>query len=269
MEKKLIFELARCLENNEHAALVTVTDSNGSSPAKTGAMMLVRGDGSTVGTVGGGSLEHTTIEESLDCLKKVTNRELNYTLSQDSVLAMSCGGEVRLFVKVFQPDINLLVVGGGHIGFELYVLAKLQGFHVVVFDDRKDFVTKERFPEAELVISDDIPAALEKYALSENCYIAIATSTHETDKLCLAAVANSPAPYIGMIGSTRKIKGTLQYLQEVGVTKEKIDKLFTPMGLNIATIKPKEIAVSILSEILLVKNSGSAEHMRKVKRIDS
>ena len=268
MGNDLILELAGCVEKNDPAALVTVTASNGSSPAKTGAMMLVHGDGSTTGTVGGGSLELSVIKESLAAIMDREDRELSFTLSKDSPLAMSCGGKVNLFVKVFLPALRLLVVGGGHVGLGLYNQARLQGFHVIVFDNRKDFVTSERFPQAELVISDDISAALQDYAPGRDCYITIATSTHESDTLCLAAVVNFPTAYIGMIGSTRKIKGALQYLEEKGVSREKLDTLFTPMGLNVATIQPKEIAVSIMAEILLVKNNGSAKHMREVKRVD-
>ncbi len=268
MAEQIVIEtLSGCLQENEPVALVSIIGSSGSSPGKKGAIMLVKSDGEICGTVGGGNLEHTAITEALSCIESGKSRELRYTLNANGELGMTCGGEVRLFIKVFGSQPKLVVVGGGHIGLELYKIGVHQGFQTVIFDNRPELTTEHRFPGAQLFVSVDIPAALMEYSLTSDCYVAIATSSHETDRLSLEAVAESDAAYIGMVGSIKKIAGTLNYLLSKGVSREKIDRLYTPMGLNIASIQPKEIALSIMSEILLVKNNGSPEHMRRVKRI--
>jgi xanthine dehydrogenase accessory factor len=156
MEKTIVETLLHSIEANIPVALVSVTGSSGSSPGKVGAMMVVGPEGSICGTVGGGTLEQQTITEAIACLGSAKSRELSYRLAEGD-LEMSCGGDIRLFIKVFAAQPQLYIVGGGHIGFELYKLASYQGFTCLVFDDRPDYVNQERFPLAQLVISEDIP----------------------------------------------------------------------------------------------------------------
>lgn len=265
MEKSVVEKLAEKVSAGEEVALVTVISNSGSSPAKCGAMMLVEGDGAICGTVGGGSLEHTVKAQALEFLSAGKSGKVSHTLSADGPLAMSCGGKVSCFIKVFSSRPRLIVVGGGHVGMELYKLGLLQEYQVEIIDDREEFVTSARFPSA-IVTNGDPVEVLGNMAIDSNCFIAIATHSHDLDKKALAAVAASDAAYIGMIGSSRKIKNTLAYLSEQGIPEEKQEKLFMPMGLNVATIQPKEIAIAIMSEILLVKNAGTADHMRNVKK---
>lgn len=267
MENIVVQTLANKVAEGEAVALISVISNSGSSPAKCGAVMLVNADGPICGTVGGGNLEHMAIAEAGQCLAVGESRSVEYTLSEESELKMSCGGTVCLFIKVFSAQPRLIIVGGGHVGFELYTLGLLQGYRVEIIDDRESVATKERFPEAAKIICGDPAEILTEYKIDAACYLAIATHSHTLDRLALAAVADSNAGYIGMIGSSQKIKKTLSYLTDQGVSRETISRLYTPMGLNVATIAPKEIAVSILAEILLVKNNGSPEHMRTVKGI--
>ena len=267
METECIKILAECVERNEPVALLTIIENRGSSPGKTGAMMVVRGADDTFGTVGGGNLELKAIDDAIKCLAVGENKEVRYQLSGVDGLGMSCGGDVRIFIKTFKPKSQLVIVGAGHIGLELYKLGVQQGLGLVVVDDRSELVSEKRFPTAKRIVADDIPSALQNQSLSENCFITIATRSHDFDRLALAAVVDSGAAYVGMIGSTSKIKGTFSYLLDQGVSRENISKIYAPMGLNIASIKPKEIAMSIMSEILMVKNCGTPEHMRVVKKI--
>lgn len=268
MEKELIKNLADCLDSNEPVALVSLISSNGSSPRKSGAMMIVKQTGEIFGSVGGGSLEKTCIQEALAAIGAGESREVKCRLTGDGGLAMTCGGEVHFFIKVFLPEAELLIVGGGHIGQELYTLGLHQGFRIHIFDNRPELVNSERFPGVQLSVTSDMAGALRKQNPGKGSFIAIATSSHDTDRLCLEAVVNSEADYIGMIGSSSKIQGILKALLAQGVSPSALEKLFVPMGLNIATRLPREIAMSIMSEILLVKNRGSAEHMREVKKVN-
>lgn len=267
MEKIVVDSLAKEMEEGRSVALVSVTGCSGSSPAKCGAMMLVGFNGIICGTVGGGSLEQMAENDAKASLVEGESRSAQYTLSEESDLNMSCGGVVTIFIKVFQASPRLIIVGGGHVGIELYKLALLQGYSVEVVDSREAIATAERFPEAVKIHCGDPAEVLQGLSFDTNSYITIATHSHSLDRMALAAVVESAAGYVGMIGSTRKIKGTLEYLKSKGVSRSAIEKLYTPMGLNVATIAPREIAVSIMAEILLVKNNGTAKHMRDVKKI--
>ncbi len=248
------------------AALVTVIATSGSAPAKPGALMVVEADGTTTGTVGGGSFEHKLTAEAVSSIAGGKDRELTYNLASDKELGMICGGTVRTFIRVFHTAPKLVIVGAGHIGLELYRLALLQGFQTVVFDIRPELASRERFPQAERFVVDDLAAALRDYPITPDCYITIAASTHEADQLALEAVISREAAYTGMIGSSSKIKKIFRYLLDHATPRAAIEKVYAPMGLNIASVKPPEIALAIFSEILLVKNSGTPESMRRVKK---
>lgn len=267
MEKNVVETLAEKVAAGESVALVSVISNTGSSPAKCGAVMLVNSSGAVCGTVGGGSLELKVIGEAQECLRFGESRKVEHSLTDSGGLAMSCGGTVHCFIKVFSVGPKLIIAGGGHVGQELYRQGVLQGYRIEIFDDREEVANRERFPEAARVVCGDPVAELAAYPFDCNCYVTIATHSHDLDRMVLASVAESKAAYIGMIGSTRKIRKSLEYLLEQGVSRENIEKLYTPMGLNVATVQPKEIAVSIMSEILLVKNSGTPEHMKTVKNI--
>lgn len=266
METEIINVLSECLNNEKPAALVTLVATTGSAPGKAGAMMVVESDGKTTGTVGGGNLEHKITHEAIKRISSGQSTEISYDLQADGELQMTCGGTVRAFIKVFRPAPILIIIGAGHIGRELYNLGRLQGFQIVVFDNRPDLASPERFPDAERIIADDLVTALLQYSFTTDCYITIATASHDMDRLALEAVVQSDAAYIGMIGSKAKIRNIFDYLLKQKIQKERIEAVFAPMGLNIASIHPREIAVSIISEILLVKNNGSPDHLRGVKK---
>ena len=267
MGREVIDNLRTCLFENIPVALVTVIENSGSSRGMTGAMMVIWGASESCGTVGGGNLEFWAVGEANKCLAAGLSREVSFVPDTEAERGTSCGGTTRLFIRVFHTGPRLIIVGGGHVGLELYHLALHQGFSVVVIDDREAIIDNGRFPEAERLLADDIGTALADYPITRECYITIATRAHATDEQALEAVIESDAGYIGMIGSSSKIKEIYQHLLARGVVREKLDAVYAPMGLNIATVKPKEIALSILSEIFLVKNGGSAKHMKTVKNI--
>lgn len=266
METKVLTTLAATIESNRPAALVTVVSITGSAPGKPGALMVVEENGTTTGTVGGGNLEHKITSEAVAAIQLGQSKEVVYDLSSNKELGMTCGGTVRAFIKVFETPPTLIIVGAGHIGLELYKIALLQGFRVVVMDIRRELASPERFPHATREVVDDIAAALREYSIQSDCYVTIATATHEMDRFALEAVVESKAKYIGMIGSSGKIKKIFTYLLSQNISRTDIEKVYAPMGLNIASIRPREIALSIFSEILMVKNNGSPEPMRQIKQ---
>jgi xanthine dehydrogenase accessory factor len=266
MEEKILKEICESLKKGEKVALATITQTNGSAPRKNGSMMAVWQHGRIVGSVGGGKVENEVITEAINCLEKNEDRQFEYKLNENGTLGMVCGGEVKGFIKLFNPRPKLLIVGGGHIGEQLYKFAKLLDFYTVIFDDRKEFANEERFSEADEVFQGSIAENLTNFYIGEKDYIVIVTRGHEQDSNALKAVVSRGAAYIGMIGSSRKNECVMKKLLEEGLSKEDLDKVYAPIGLNISSEEPEEIAFGILSEILLVKNQGSLNHMKDIKK---
>jgi len=261
-------KIAKYQKDDRGIAMAVVTLSAGSSPADLGDMMIVLDDGQTEGSVGGGALEHTVIKEALKCISDGVCKEFSYSLEKGGDLEMTCGGDVRVFIKVFNRKKKLVVVGGGHIGLELYKLGLAYGFSVTVVDDREEFASKLRFPEATQVVCGDISKSISQLNIDSSSYIAIATRSHQCDEDALRSVVGSDAAYIGMIGSRKKVAHIMNNLLN-DFDIDVLSKVYAPMGLDIASEKTGEIALSIMSEIMLVKNNGSAEHMRNLKGFTS
>jgi len=260
MKEAEVFEkISEALKKNIPSALVTVIDHAGSTPGKQGSVMAVLANGETNGTVGGGSLEHSVVQQSIQAIRDNVSKEINFDLTDDG---MMCGGKVRIYIKVFAPAERLIICGGGHIGQKLYQLGVIQGFSVSIIDDRAEFANRANFPDASDVVHGDVYAVLTEMNIDESCYIAIATRSHETDQQALKAVAETRASYIGMIGSKRKVKTLIDNLKAEGISEQSLNNVYAPMGLDIATVKTEEIALSIISEIMLVKNNGQLRHMK-------
>jgi len=262
IEIEVFEKLAKSIKNGIPVALVSVLDHEGSTPGKQGSIMAVLKSGETCGTVGGGSLEFAVVTQAIKCIVDSVSREFSYDLSEGGTVGMTCGGSVRVYIKVFDQSQKIIIVGGGHVGLQLYRQALMQSFSVVVVDDRAEFANVERFPDAAEVLVGDVAEVLSAMKIDENCYIAIATRSHECDESALRASVGRGAAYVGMIGSRKKVSGIMKRIKDSGVGEDVLETVFAPMGLAIATIKPEEIALSIISEILLVKNTGSAQHMR-------
>lgn len=265
MENIILDKVVKEMNEGRKVALAMVTRIWGSSPSPEGAMMAVLEDGTTTGTVGGGSLEGEVIKRARECLRDGRNEVFAFELTNQEVresLNMICGGKVEVFIRVFIPKPKLLLVGGGHVAYEVYKLAKFLGFYTVIFEDRPEFGNQERFPEADEIRLGDIKTMLTEYPVDDNCYIVIVTRGHASDEEALQAVINRNAGYIGMIGSRRKVSAALEKLKSQGITDEKLNKIYAPIGLDLGGDTPVEIAFSIMAEILLVKNKGKLRHLK-------
>lgn len=256
MENNLIKKLAEAVDKNKEVALVTVTDDEGSSPRGKGSMMLVDKDGNLIeGTIGGGAVEEKAKADAVACIKKGVSKSIHYVLNQDKgedSLPMACGGNIDIFIKVFQSNKKLIIVGAGHIGFKLSKLADILGYKVTIIDEREAFVTSERFPEAQELMMGDIRESLEKCSIDERTSIVIVSHGHKYDQVALEAVIESESKYIGMIGSSKKVRTSFEILVDKGFSKEQMKKIHAPIGLNIGGEKPEEIALSIMAEIQAV-----------------
>ena len=270
MEGKILKAVSSAVEKGIETAVVTVLEVKGSSPGKEGSMMAVFSDGSILGTVGGGALEYEFIQEALKAIKENKSCEKSFELTEKGSLHMKCGGFVRAYIKVFAKREKLLIMGGGHLGAELYTLGKFLNKYVVIFDDREEFANRERFPEADEIILGKMKETVKNYSIDENSYIIIVTRGHENDKECLKAILDKKVSpkYIGMVGSRGKVLSTYKELLDEGYLKEELKKIYSPIGLDISSSEPKEIALGIMAEITAVKNQKTGEHMRDVRKID-
>ena len=256
----LIERIPDLIANNKAVALVTVTAASGSTPAEVGKEMLVDNTGNIGGTVGGGNLEYVAIQKAQECIDRNLSASFHFDLKQD--LGMVCGGEADIFIKVYSPAVQLVIVGAGHIGQALYKFADALGYDVVVIDDREDVASPEHFPNAKKRLAGDIGEICEKITLAPSAYIVIATHGHKCDETALYHLIQKNPKYIGVIGSRNKVATLMADMINKGVPQEKLDTVYAPIGIALGGGQPAEIAVSIISEILLVKNGGRLAHMK-------
>ncbi|HLR34338.1 MAG TPA: XdhC/CoxI family protein [Tissierellales bacterium] len=261
----MLKEAVKLIERGEEIALATVTKASGSTPREEGTKMIVLEDGTIYGTVGGGNLESRVIDESIEALKNGQSFSLYLPLEKEE-LGMECGGEVEVFIDVFKSKPKLLIVGGGHVGLAIYEIASILDFDITVFEDRQELLAKERFPLAKELILGNVEENLSNYPIDENTYIVIVTRGHKYDESCLENVVESNAKYIGVMGSKRKVKVMMDSLKKKGIDEDLLERVYTPIGLNLGGETPEEIAISIMSEILLIKNSGSLIHMKSTRK---
>lgn len=249
------------VEKGRELAIVTITKAEGSAPRGVGTAMAVLEDASIIGTIGGGPFENRAIELALEAIKSGKSKSVDFPLDTKGV-EMICGGAVELFIDVYSSKDKLLIIGGGHVGHAIYEAATLLDFDIVVFDDREEFLNRERFPLAKELVLGISNEELRKYPVDRNTYIIIVSRSHEYDEESLEEVVNSEAKYIGTMGSKKKVITILKNLIEKGCAKENLEKVYAPIGLDIGNERPEEIAISILAEVLLVKNNGNPKHMK-------
>lgn len=164
---------------------------------------------------------------------------------------------VELILEPILPTERLIILGGGHVGQALARMAEFSGFPVVVVDDRPFFTQEELFPGGTQVVCDDFPRAIEQLQPGSTDYVVIVTRGHQYDRNCLKQLAGSRLAYVGMIGSKRRVSGLFEEMGKEGVSVEWLEKVHSPIGLDIGAETPEEIAVSILAEIIRVKRKGA------------
>ncbi|MDP2950567.1 MAG: XdhC family protein [Chloroflexota bacterium] len=238
-------------------------------PAEVGAKMLVRADGSTLGSLGGGPLEAAVVADCLAALPRHLTETVCYSSDGRRVGGEEGEGRASLdvLIEAIEPAAVLLIVGGGHIGKALAQMGALLGFSVVVVDDRREYANRERFPEADRVICGDFEESLRDFPIDSNTYVVIVTRGHRYDEVSLRQVVAGPAAYVGMIGSRRRVGAVMQHLLGEGVPAEAVEHVHSPIGLDIGAETPEEIAVSIMAEIVQARRRGSGRPMREVKGV--
>jgi xanthine dehydrogenase accessory factor len=264
---KSIYQLLSELEQNRQpAALCTVVMTSGSTPRHSTSKMLVYPDGHIQGTVGGGELENRVRQEALDSLKDGKSRLLEYEMANPARGDVGvCGGQVEVFVEPILPPAMVVVVGGGHVGKAVAHLAKWLGFRVAISDDRPEFCTPEANPDADEFYPVPLAELPQYLTINPQTYLILTTRGVTVDVPGLPALLDTPAGYIGVIGSRRRWATTVGQLKEKGITVEQLDRIHSPMGLGIGAETPEEIAISILAEVLMLRAGGSGKQMKEPK----
>ena len=255
--------LSEVEKNNESAALCTVVKSVGSTPRHVGSKMLVYPDGKFIGTVGGGDLEHRVLDEAWIAMGDGESRLLTYTMSDPKRGDPGvCGGTVEVFVEPILPPPMIVVIGAGHVGKAVVHLAKWLGFRVAGSDDRAEFCNPEAVPGADAYYPVEMGKLPEHLKINKRTYIIITSRGASVDVQGLPGLLEANPAYVGVIGSKRRWLTTVKGLKQKGVAEEKIARVHSPMGLELNAETPEEIAVSIMAEVLMLKDKGTGKPMK-------
>jgi xanthine dehydrogenase accessory factor len=254
--------LAELEAKNEPGALCTVVHSQGSTPRHVGSKMLVYPDGSFIGTIGGGEMESRVIEEAKQSILDGQARLLSYSFADPKRGDPGvCGGQMEVFVEPILPKPTLVVIGAGHVGRAVVHLGKWLGFRVAISDDRPEFSTPEAIPDADEYYPVPLAELAGQMKIGPWTYIVLTTRGVNVDVAGLPALLDTPAAYIGVIGSKRRWATARKQMLANGISEEKLRRVRSPMGLELNAETPEEIAVSILAEIIMLRNGGDGKVM--------
>jgi xanthine dehydrogenase accessory factor len=258
-ESDLFEEIVRMRRAGQPAALCTVLLSKGSTPGKDAMKMLVRGDGTTHGSVGGGCVEHDAIQMALEVLQSDRAQTKSFRLNQKDLAesGLICGGQVTILAEPVVPPV-LVLLGGGHVGAATARVAKEAGLRVLVCDTREDYANHQVHPLADECFAGPWDQAIARIAPAQHHYLVVVTRGHKDDAEALRAIwAHQCRPkFLGMLGSKAK-KATLdRLLADEGLDPSWLASIRTPVGLPLGGSTSGEIAVSIVSELVQLRRLG-------------
>ena len=265
--QRIIKDLLATQEAGTPVVLATITKARGSVPRHTGTKMLVYEDGRFTGTIGGGEVEARVIEEAHLAIVDGRARTLPYSFVDPAQGDPGvCGGEIEVYLEPYLPPATLFVIGCGHVGQALADLGHWLGFRVVVTDDREELAAPEHVPHADIYLPGSIEAALAAQTITGNTFITVVTRNVSLDRQILPLLARTAAPYIGVMGSRRRWAETNKLLLADGLSEADLARFHSPLGLELNAETPKEIAVSILAEIIMLHRGGTGERMKGESR---
>jgi len=270
MSHKLSYFARDLIEQGEDFVVAKVVETKGSTPRKKGAVLMMKKDGTTMGTVGGGLLEAETeklCKQTFETKEKSRIYEFVLDEKQAGALDMGCGGDAKVqvdyvnasdpgdFVKEFKLASTAYIFGGGHVAYALEPVLRHVDFRTVVIDDREEYANPERYPHADrTIVVDSFDDAFADIETDEDSYIIIVTRGHRGDLQVLRESLKQEYAYLGMIGSKRKNALLYETLMKEGVSEEKLAEVHAPIGLKIGSETPEEIAISIVAEIIQVRS---------------
>ena len=257
-------KMAELTRKRETFAVATIVNYRGSVPRQTAKMIITKNE-KTYGTIGGGCVEGQVSEEALVMLKQGVKGVVlkSYDLVEEDFggVGMNCGGKIEVSIEIAEPNPQLIILGSGHLSSAIAKLAQLLSFEITVIDP---LATRDRFPEATVIMPDFPETNLPNLHVSSNTYIVIVTR-HKDDLPALRAALKTKAAYIGLIGSKRRVLQAFNTLLHDGFVHQQLDRVNAPVGLDIGAETPEEIAVSIMAEIVQCRRTGITGSAKSMK----
>ena len=251
--ERILRELATAVAGSEPVVLATIVETRRSVPRHAGTKMLIFSDGRTIGTVGGGELEARAVAESLETIRSGKPRLMEYDLVNPAHGDPGiCGGELKLYLEPYMPAHTVYIIGCGHVGRTVVDLAHWLGFRTIAIDDREDLVTEEAMPNANVRWAGTVKQALAAHPVTQDSSVVVVTRSTELDAKIIPLLLDTPAGYIGVMGSKTRWHSTRDRILSEGVASEDIDRIHVPIGIDINAETLEEIAVSIMSEVIKV-----------------
>jgi len=256
-DEQVLRELSAAVQNGEPVVLATVVATRRSVPRHAGTKMLVYQDGRLTGTVGGGEMESRVIEEARAAFGTRRPQLLDYTLLEPARGDPGvCGGEVQIYLEPYMPAHTILVIGGGHVGRAVVDLADWLGYRTIVVDDRPERMTEAEMPNAGERRVGSITDVLGDLDVIEDTSVVVVTRSVDKDAEAIPLLLKTPARYIGVMGSERRWREVKAKLAQVGLDDADLERVQTPIGIDIHAETLEEIAVSILSEIIRLRGAS-------------
>jgi len=248
-------EIVKLRREGRRGAVATIVNVRGSIPSYKTAKMLVRDDGSIFGTIGGGCVEADVWQAAREVMEREKPRTLTFNLNQDTKYdtGLVCGGTLDIFIEPVLPQAMLYIFGAGHVAHALYSTSQAAGFDTIIVDDRELYANRQRFPEAREVIAEAFDQAMARLSPTDSEFVVIVTRGHRDDMRVLRWAVQTPARYIGMIGSKRKTVTLFRELQQEGLAANLFDRVYAPVGLDIGAVTPEEIAISITAQLIAIR----------------
>jgi xanthine dehydrogenase accessory factor len=250
-------ELIRLRKLGQKCAIATIVQVRGSIPSFESAKLLVREDGSMIGTIGGGCVEAEVWNAAREVMETEKSKHMSFNLGQDAAYdnGLICGGQLDVFVEPVIPAPAAIIFGAGHISKSLCKVAGMAGFSTTIVDNRETFANRDRFPDADEIFALEYEDVFPRLTVRESTYLIIVTRGHRDDMRVLRWAAATPARYVAMIGSKRKVISVIKELEKDGLTRDQLARIHAPMGLEIGAISPEEIAISVAAEMIAVRRN--------------
>ncbi|MCA8962952.1 MAG: XdhC family protein [Planctomycetes bacterium] len=248
---EILKEAVRLIESGRRGALATIISTTGSTPGKESARLLVRDDGTTVGTVGGGCTENEVWKLAMEVIgnDRPIRTRFRLTAATAAETGLLCGGEFEVYIEpVGHP--NVVIFGAGHCARSLARLLAPLEYRTTVVDDRESYADPSHFPAGVDVVVSPFESCARQVRLDSNAYVVIVTRGHDHDETVLEQVVRTDAPYVGLIGSRGKIGAIFKNLRSRGISDEALARVRAPIGIDIGSRSPDEVAISIAAEII-------------------
>lgn len=248
--------------NGDAAVIGVVVRNDSSLQVRLAERMVVDERGVVVGSFPDQMMNQIRVD-ALACLSEGRSRLLSYRLTDSGLTRVgSQGGEIDVYFELLERPPRLVVVGGGHIAIPLVQIAGVLGYEISVVEDRAEYADPARFPDAHSVLHGPYRETLASVSLNASTYVVLVTRGHVHDAACLAEVIHSPAPYIGMIGSRKRVRTVIENVLGPQPSAEVVQRIYAPIGIDIGSTSPEEIAVAIAAELIKVRRGGKAASLR-------